>query len=141
MKLFLSFQTFEFLSQVWGVTEEATETKEGEKETFRKDLKNEKVFSQCKYNYIIVQMVISWWYWHELHTLCTRQSLTYSIDIIIDFIFTCSGFDSKITKKFFTQSSYSLINFFLGFFSCLSSFHNSNILVLMIQIPDYLYCF
>jgi len=33
---------------VLGITEEATETKEGEKETFRKDLKNEKVFSHCE---------------------------------------------------------------------------------------------
>lgn len=44
-------KTCEFLSQVWDITEEATETKEGEKETFRKDLKNEKAFSQCEYKY------------------------------------------------------------------------------------------
>ena len=45
-------KTCEFLSQVWDITEEATETKEDEKEIFRKDLKNEKAFSQCEYKYM-----------------------------------------------------------------------------------------
>lgn len=77
---------------MWDITEEVTETKEGEKETFRKDLKNEKVFSQCEYN----NKSVKWLFNQDIGMKCTLYiALSVQSNLqtwLFDFIITWTLF-------------------------------------------------